>query len=261
MRVRRYGGRTNEPGYYWVVEQKFTTNPITACWASNAYGLDDPISRPAKISGGFINTIKEVQETLNSPYTDATDTTPVRTSSDEIIRGPEVEFDVAHPTVTIEQFLDARTFSLADLALYMHAVNSETMWGMDERQVRLVGADWTQQFWGNHRYGCGFPYYQRRLTFELNEEGWDREVIDEGTRAKGYWSKQSGAWVETTDWYRYQDKKGNLTTVLLDQDDPGQPLSAGAEPDTITVRHYPSRNLFNLGLPSELSEPQNIVWS
>jgi hypothetical protein len=264
--ITPFGQLQDEGVQHWIVEKKFSSNPIKRC---QDYEVGDPLQEPARISGSFSKYSEEITEGYGTDYTTLE---PLKSSSHEPLRGPKMEFEKSFPTVTIEQTLTWAEFNLAKLSELQDHVNEAEMWGLAARKVRLAHSSWAMQFWGvTGTYACSLPYYTRSCTFEINFDGWDREVVDEGTRALGFWDPASGGGAgvwrirgdkdNVRDFNRYRDPLGEIDHVLLNGE--GIPLADGADPVMIDVRGYAQANLFELYLPANLyfPSPQNWVTS
>jgi hypothetical protein len=197
---------------------------------------------PQGVSGSFI---KRVEEATHDKYGE-----PLVYSSWEAIRGPQVEFPVSNPTVTIEQNVPSLQLDLC--TGMMDTLNSLTLWGLPARTWSLTQFDWERKY-----HGLCYPYYTRRFVFEANyrwitdpftgamvlKPAWDRVVDDYSNFVlHGRWgtgqdtSETVGTATETTGWIvepfdsgglfmpdpanpgdfdRFQDRNGNLGAVML----------------------------------------------
>ena len=211
---------------FWEVEQLFSNRPDDRKRCSEQQ-FDDPLLEPDRISGDFR---MYAEEATHDRFGD-----PITTSSHEILRGPQVEFDIPRPSVTIVQ-------NVADLQLPLlgemaGTVNDAPLWGFPERAIRLTVGPWSKQF-----YGTCNAYFQRQLLFEIHVKkdpngvvvsAWDRDLLDEGTKAlSGRWATpvecQQGQYVlqnicgavpdpnDPTHFVRFQDRNGNPCRVVLD---------------------------------------------
>jgi len=103
----------------WEVTSTFSTNrESTRCQDET---IEDPLQEPDRISGSFVKYTREV--------TKDKDGNRIKTSSHEIIRGPQVEFDHNRPTVTIEQ--NRASLELEVFSEMVDTVNNATLWGLD----------------------------------------------------------------------------------------------------------------------------------
>lgn len=175
--------------------------------------VEDPLLEPYKISGG---TKADKEEATIDRFG-----MPILTSSWEPITGPQVEFDKHHSQVRIEFNVAVLNYPLCNSMV--DCVNAYPLWGMGIRQVRLSQFDWEKKYYGN----C-FPYYTRKFEFEVNSKGFDRNIIDRGTKVlNGHWDSTTGAWVldnigglppnpnNPTHFRKYIDRPGNPTHGAL----------------------------------------------
>ncbi len=205
---------TGEPNYFWLVEQTFSTKPLPRDQQRpNDTPIENPLMEPPKISGSYIKVSEEATHDRFG-Y-------PIVSSSWEMLRGPQVEFDVTRSTVKIEQNFATLNFLLNEA--YLNCVNDSPLWLQPARCIKLSGISWERKF-----HGQGLMYYSRTLDFEINRNGWDRTLLDEGTKVlHGHWDKTTGAWVldningeapnpaNPTHFIRFKDKNGENTSVVL----------------------------------------------
>lgn len=245
---------------YWFVECIFSNRPTEQSQGScDINNIENPIDRPARWSGSFFKyTETGVYDRFG---------VPILTSSHEQIFGPANEWDKGRPVIRVE--FNVPLLDLALLCAMIDTVNSDVIWGMAARTVKLSQINW-QENW----YGCSC-YYTLQLEFEVNFDTWDRDVLDEGTKVL------SGQWING--WYqlvkigednpvepdpnnpahfiRAEDPLGNPTKLLLD----GGGLPADAiilESDgygtssnpvaNINIQKYYGADFFLLGVPMGL---------
>jgi hypothetical protein len=159
-----------EPGELWTAEFTFSTKPNKRCTDTQ---VEDPLLEPMKISG---NWSKDKEEATADRFGK-----PVFNSAGEQVRGHPVEFDTHRPSVKVE--MNVLLLGLELLAAMVNTVNSDWLWGLPPRTVKLANAPWERKYRGT----CEV-YFTRTLEFEVRYEGWDRDVLDEGTRClRGYW--------------------------------------------------------------------------
>lgn len=206
-----------EKNYWWEVEFTFSTkHDEKRC---KDVQVDDPLLVPDRISGGFVKAQEEAthdrfgRRLINSAH--------------EQIRGPQVEFDISHPTVKIEQ--NRIAFNLPLVTAMMNCVNDAPLWGLPARRIRLTNVSWEKKY-----YGACYNYYQRTLEFEVRYGGFDRNLVDEGSKVlNGHWDETSGSrnrWVldpvdrfgtqpdptNPQDFKHAIDRAGNACRILLD---------------------------------------------
>lgn len=215
-----------EPSQFWVLENYFSTKPISRC-------QDDapttPLDEPWKISGSFVTRSRE--QTKNK------DDQIFKYTSHELIRGQPVEFDENVATVSIEK--NVADLDLAFFTGLQNHVNDTTMWGLGSRKVKFSTMSWSQMFYGT----CG-KYYNLRLEFDIDFRGFDRKTIDQGTKVL----REGGSLTNPKDFVRYKDKRLENAWTLLGAD--GKELPADAPPHEIDLEYYQESNLFVLDIPT-----------
>lgn len=124
-------------------------------------------------------------------------------------------------------------FPVALAEEYMDAINSDSFCGRPATRAKCANINATKQ-WEN-----GFGFYQTRYEFHFWKKGWDKEVLNRGTR---YRKTAGGAFVPLD---------GGQEPVLLKAD--GTKVAAGAEPaeaDYVTAKIYEKLpfSVFNINL-------------
>jgi hypothetical protein len=208
---------SGEPNRHWKVELTFSNKPPDK--NSQRQGchdkkIDNPLLEPQKVSGSFTRDKEEATKDRFGK--------PVVNSAHEQIRGPTVEFDVMRPNVKIEQ--NVALLDLPLLSRMKNTVNDRPLWGMPARTIRLSGISWDKLY-----YGTCFVYYKRSFEFEVNEETFDRDVLDEGTKVlSGAWDLDTNVWEvdeiagrpadpkNPAHFIRYKDRNNENTRVILD---------------------------------------------
>lgn len=253
------GGRPNK---HWHVEFTFSTKPsqhdrgldAPGSPGSNPSGVEDPLLEPQKVSGSFV---KYTQEALQDRYG-----VDILTSSHEMIRGPQNEWDDSRPTVRIEQ--NVPVLQLDVLAQFANRVNDATLWGLPARCWKLSEVSWERLFHGQYQV-----YYKRTFQFDAKYDTWDRYILDEGTKAlNGQWNRTTGEWdvkpmdplgvvaadyTNPSHFVRFTDKNGNPCRVILNGY--GRPISGDtgtSSLDTPGRRYtqvYDEANFLLLGIP------------
>jgi len=215
-------GRDTETGGIWVVEQTFSNKPPKRC---ASFQFDNPLLEPQKVSGDYrMNRVEATHDIYGDPITN---------SAHEQIRGPQVEFDDGSPTIKIEQ--NVAILDLPLLTQMQNAVNAFPMWGLPARTIKISKISWERKF-----HGACFVYFTRKFEFDCSERkqqrikgapatsSFDREVVDEGTKAlRGKWAS-NGTWEliningqppdpsNPSHFDRYKDKNGENAKVILD---------------------------------------------
>jgi len=241
--------KIGEAPTHWTVESKFTTKPSNRCQDTT---IEDPLQEPDRLGGSFVKYTREVTKTRSG--------TPVTTFSHEPFTGPQVEFDHNRPTVYIEQ-------NVADLELdvfsqMIDTLNDATLWGLSSRKIKLSNVSWSRVLFGV----CSF-YYVRSLEFDVAYDGFDRELLQQGTKAlHGFINPSSGQWqtyavfgangtaepdsANPMHFSRYKDANGENSTCLLSAD--GTPLGTGSEALYFDLEYYGESNFLLLGIPTTL---------
>jgi hypothetical protein len=287
---------TGEPGIWWEVTHTFTTKPASDKAPGNSgdggggcvdNDQQDPLLVPQRISGSFTKFTKEAvfARQLTIVRGDGSQSFQglqqrIRSSSYEQIRGPQVEFDDSRPQVRIEQNVPLLQLDLLN-SLKDH-VNEAPLWGLPARTIKLSNTPWERKFKGH----CEL-YYTRTLEFDINvllnddgtiTSGWDRELLDEGTKVlNGRWevSGEQFGWhltgiggptvdpdyTDPSHYTRFKGRDGNPTRCPLDSR-LGTPLGANVyhadgslyvtgddEPSKVLVQYYPPADFLQLGIP------------
>lgn len=242
----------NQKFLYWEVTSNFTTNQETKRCQDES--IEDPLLEPDRISGSFVKYTKEV--------TRDKDGNRIKTSSHEIIKGAQVEFDHNRPTVTISQ--NRPSLGLEEFSPMVDTVNDSTLWGLGPRKIKLSNVSWSREIFGTCDY-----YYVRTFEFDVDFNGFDKEALDEGTKVlNGHWSTdQTGTgtglastWVlddidgsppnknNPQHFIRYKDRNGENSRVVLNGN--GEPLDGDDTPVFIDIQYYSESNFLSLGIPS-----------
>lgn len=205
-----------EPCTWWEAEFTFSTKyDDKRCKDSN---IEDPLLTPDRISGGFT----KYQEEAATDYFGS----PITSSSHEQIRGAQVEFDKNRPTVKIVQ--NRVNLELDLISQLIDVLNDAPLWGLAQRCVKLSNVSWERKF-----YARCYMYYERTLEFELRYEGFDRVLLDEGSKVlNGRWNDSDGSWTlvavpgssdtpnpnpnNPTHFMKMIDRAGNPMRVILD---------------------------------------------
>ena len=252
-----------EPNTQFLVEQTFSSKPLPNCQPTGV--IEDPLQIEDRVSGGFryekIEAVRRRnQDTLRHP-----DGPLILSSSLELIKGPQAEFDRSKPTVVIEQ--NKADIELVILSSLIDHVNDLPLWGFNEDRVKLSRVSWERKYTGL----CNI-YYTRKLEFDIDEETFTRYLRDEGTKyLKGKWL--NGIWtLEATlpgippditvpsDFVQSSDHKGNpVATPLRDGLPPYVTIRRingttylNEAPGEITADYYPRGNFSQLALPDTL---------
>lgn len=252
--------QVDERTQWWEVEQVFSSRPNSKCINRSGTGTgtgnpaNDPLSEPPIISGNFVKYTEEKTRDRNGNN--------ITNSAHERIRGPLVEFDASRLTVRITQ--NEATLDLLSKLTLIDQVNSVAMWDFVERTVKLSNINWEKKYSAN----CTC-YFQITYEFEVSPEGFDRVVMDEGTKAlNGEWNKTTGVWdlknigggapdkTNPTHFIRITDFYGNPMRCVLDGNGkPATSLSGTSSTvaGSITIEYYQETDLLaELSLPHDL---------
>lgn len=162
--------KEGDPNYYWLVENTYSTKPLDRC---NDNPIEDPLLEPDRISGGFTRSTRE--ESVDK------DGNTVKSSSHELFRGPQVEFDHSKMTIRVSQNVaDLGDEIFTDM---IDTVNDDTFWDYGAREVKLDNVTWERKVHGTCDY-----YFVRNFEFSIDPDTFDREITDEGTKVlHGHW--------------------------------------------------------------------------
>ena len=211
-----------KPSNTWFVTQTFTTKPIERRLTVGRQA--DPMFEPPRVSGSFV---KFTEEGVFDRFG-----LPIANSAHELFRGPQNEWDMARATIQIEQ--NVPILGLDVIHTMIDSVNDLPMWGFPARFIKLQNVTFKEMF---HRFSS---FWFRTLQFEVwarKDEsgtiisGWDRLILDEGSKAlRGRWVNEGTAAAPQWNWelvgspdannpadfIRFTDIHGNLTRVILD---------------------------------------------
>lgn len=216
-----------QPNEFFDIENVFSTEPVVLC-PDDSGNFDDPLLKADIVQGQFIRYTEEaVADRFNEAIT---------TSSFEQIRGPQVEFDANRIQVRVTQ--NVADLNLADLSTLIDSVNLFPMWGFPARTVKFSGCEYAK-----HYYTDCSVYFTRVLEFDIDKNGFDRNLLDEGTKVlNGRWNRATGEYevlpigVTSASMNR---TTGSPTLVLgtgsLDNVMVGQTVSGDGIPDDTTV--------------------------
>ena len=239
--ITQHGPAEEDGEPFWILEYKFTSRPRANC---QDYQYDNPVLRPPKVSGSFIERSIKVRKDKDGE--------DILTTSHELV---EVQETKAYPVVQIEQYgLD---LGLSTFSTMVNGVNDAPLWGLAARTVKLSNVSWQKLQWGS----C-FDYYTRFLDFEINFSTWDHSYIPN----KGQ-KMIRGAWVYTpppVDTWLYSIDEGadaDNPTDYIDAYDPrGSSVENWLDPDTGAPTDTPNyldekklrteHNFLTLGIPT-----------
>jgi hypothetical protein len=265
-KIRSVGGGPREATKRWRVEQLFTTRPFSRCQDT---AIEDPLLEPQGIGGTFVKYTEEAQRDRFGAL--------ILSSSHEMLRGPQVEFDANRPTVRISQ--NVAVLGLAVFTPMVDDVNDRELWGLSARTVKLSNVSWDRKF-----HGLCDVYFTRILDFDINFKTFDRDLLDEGTKVlSGHWIEPTGTGSCGADswqlvdicgsapdkdnpqhFIRFKDRNGENIRAILDGNGlpanttirtgtgPGTGTSTTDDAGDIHVEKYEESNFFLLGIPADL---------
>lgn len=238
-----------EPCVYWLVENKFSSKPLTKdSDGGSGGGGGGGGAINIKVSGSFNLYQKKVTTDRLGKL--------IKSSSLELIDGVEKEKD--RPTVSIEQnSLSIGPTDFASMVKMVSNVNDAEMWGLPARHIMLKNIEWT-----SHLTGEPINRYSRTLHFECRwlDDPFDQDdIIDTGWKVlRGKWVNHvwvPDAGLDKTDpnnFIVFKDEFGSNfpTRTLLNE---GNPLTDFENPKFIPpVELQTESNFFLLGIPTTL---------
>lgn len=239
-----------EPNKTWKVTCTFSTKPPDRQKCQDQK-IEDPILEPQRVSGSFVSFTKEaVTDRFGRPVT---------TSSWELFRGPQVEFDFRNPQIKVEQ--NVINLNLPLCAGMVNKVNDRTLWGMPRRTIKLSDFSWEKKY-----HGLCYPYYTRTFTFDVDSETFDRELLDEGTKVlRGRWNEE-GEWeliqINGADpdpfnpehFEQFKDRNGENCRVILNGR--GRPAGVVVADGSYFISASAPSAIFNQGRPLK----ESVSW-
>jgi hypothetical protein len=202
-------------------------------------GRQSPTDEPWEVSGTFSQFRRAV--------TKDKDNTPLENTVEEPFV-PAIEIDDSRKILTLRKNLP--TISLETWVDYSDSVNSNAIWGLQPRQVKLNQWRWQVRF-----YGPGYAYVENEWEFHISWDrnqagdmiGWTHEILNEGYR-------QLVNAASNNPEVRYEEitiKDQPLSKpALLDSD--GVLMQHGATPYYNQFKIYKERDFASLGLPDPL---------
>lgn len=257
---------------HWDVTCTFTTRAqFRKCGDTPK---EDPLLEPQKVNGSFVKYVREAARDRNGRL--------IRSTSHELFKGAQVEFDRNRPRVHVEQnVLDLQLDLCAGMVDHL---NDSLLWGVGPRRVKFSDFSWERKIYG----ACGV-YFTRIFDFDIDmqdDDLFDRHLLDQGTKAlSGRWATEAenalgiNGWVlinvdgappdkdNPQHFVRYKDRHGENVSVVLDED--GLPADStilsgtgtgSSNPSTpsgpahlILFEYYQEANLYLLGIPATLT--------
>lgn len=166
------GNKDGHKVKYWIYDQLFSSRPLTTCQDPP---IDDPLLQPAIITGGFSPYTREFTRDYFGR--------PIKSSSHEVPRGQQIEFDDGRHYVKISHNVADLQLALVSDIIKNTPLNDAPLWGAPARCVKLSNWSWERKVNGT----CGF-YYTRNFEFDVDLNTWDRRILDEGSKVlHGHW--------------------------------------------------------------------------
>lgn len=263
MKVKAHSDiEEGRPVFWWDVEQKFTTRPMSRC---NTTAIENPLLEPDRVGGSWVKYQVEAKRDRFGNL--------IKTPSHEIVKGPPVEFDANRHTVRIEQ--NTANLELALINSMGNHVNDEPLWGLPARCIKLSEFSWERKLYGVCNY-----YFTRSFGFDCDSNTFDRDEPAEGTKVlHGDWGDSEGTagtdaegWLlidingsppnpnNPTHFRRYKDRFGENCRYLMTSG--GVPASeiifngtggagtGSGDAALIHIEYYPEANFLLLGIPT-----------
>jgi hypothetical protein len=217
-RLKNRGSRKD----VWLATTIFSTRPVRRCQNNT---IADPLLEPHRVRGSADMFTREATEDK--------DGNPLLYSSNERIKGPAIQEEDGYPTIELEQ--NVAWLNIPFLTDYRYAVNSAAWWGMPARTIRCKTFTWERVL-----YGTCYFYFRVTTTFQLNENTWDLEILDEGDMVKI-------AGTSPAEFRRAKDEFEETVHVLLDGN--GNALAPGATPVYLNKRVRKEKDFSAVGWP------------
>lgn len=218
----------HETNQYWIVEQLFTTRPLSRCQTAS---IEDPLDEPAKLSGSFTKFRKEA--------TRDKDGNPILNSAKQQIKGAILQRDFNHPTVVVE--MNVSSLPLSTFSGIVDTVNDATLWGLAAGRVKLSNVSWERKLYGTCTY-----YYTVRYEFDIQFGGFSVTLLDEGTMKLG----PGGSKNNPKHMIVATDDQNRPRHVILDGN--GSEWDGSGSPGYQTVEFYSESDMTTLNIPASL---------
>ena len=215
----------------WLVEIPFSTKSYGMRQPTEQLG--DPLVEAPLIHSRSSKQVKEAMQDKDGAL--------LLNSAHQVIRGAAVEVPDDKGIVCVSQNVPALDLATNDAA--RNSVNTNPMWGMAARTIRLADFTFEKLF-----YGSGLKYFRLHHEFELNSDTWDRKIPDEGTKE----FKGSGDRADPRDFIVVKDANDENTSILLDLN--GDPWDGTTPASVLDTKNLLSETDFStLGIPLDLN--------
>lgn len=221
---------------YWKLTASYDSKPYDANSIANATaggaglgasptspasqsppGGQSPASRNWSLSFGVKQTEARVFQDVNGLAATASNGQPFE-------GGLTVPVSIPFFTLTTYSF----TPNYQKPGQYVNRCNDAVFFGYNTYNLRCADYKIDSQF--EQEWGC---YYQKQITFEINEDGWDLRVLNAGTQ------KYSAS----TGWTFFTDSFGkDVTTPIPLSLATGLPMPAGSAPEYKAFQVYRLKN-------------------
>lgn len=232
IRVEPVGGEQ----YLWKQTVRYDNKPFDAnSIAEQSAGLGGPPSQPSAPSppGGQSPAVRPwsikfgARQTEQAISEDLTGAAVVASNGQPFEGGLMVP--VAVPYFQLTCYAAAPNYH--KVGLFVNHCNQGAFLGFNSGTLRCTDYQIQSQYEDAYGY-----YYQKDLTFEINNEGWDVSVLDAGTHT---YSSSLG-------WTPIKDAFGNQVSAPVPLNGFGQPLAAGSAPVYKTFQVYRLRDFSNI---------------
>lgn len=180
--------------------------------------IENPLLQPQEVSG---SSQKYQKESLYDRFGKM-----IGNSAWEPFSGPQNEWDEGRDRIRIRQ--NVSSLQLSTCVGMRDKVNDRPLWGMPPRTIKLSDFSWEKKY-----YGQCFAYYVRTFDFDIRADTFDRDILNEGSKALNGYFDFFGAWT------REPVTKGGLNpdyNELGDLDDPD--TSKPLNPNPMNPQHF-----------------------
>lgn len=250
VKVRPAPEIKNGPVRHYDAEQTFSTKPPPQNQRRcQDVKIEDPLMEPPKVTFGYSKYTEEAVKDRFGKF--------ITNSAFEQLRGPQNEWDDNRSSVTIEQNVATAYLGHQLPRLMANMVNAFPLWGLPARCIKLVPQPTERAFYAR----CNL-YYKRKLEFEINPKTFDRDLLDEGSKAL------NGRFDGTTGLYTLVDIGGgppdptNSSHYTLFQDRNGNPCRCPLDGNGLPAETHTNISAFPLWAIDETYNTGDVVrWN
>lgn len=221
----------------WTLTLVHSTRPATRCADTK---IEDPLMEPLRVRGSFSQFSKPAEKDRNSKA--------IRNSVDEPFV-PAIEIDDSRKILYIQR--NTRVISLSQWCDFSDSVNSNAMWGLDARCIKLNQWDWEVLYYGtcdwyvSHQWEFHMQYDKEKAEYSK----WNHRPLDVGFRyLDGGTAPDYKTIPDRIDYPRHQPTPLDGHGEIVD-------LASGGVPFFHDFEIYKERNFGLLGLPDPLPGP------